>query len=297
LAHKGARRALRFRQYVCEEIDATLQSTLPRDTTIISGLPAPLSTGTRSARPGNQRLAGLRPPLDGQAGLRDRPRILVADDDAAIRTIIGRVLDASGFDAVVCRDGAEALQAFQSTDPALVILDMRMPGKDGLTVCGELRAGSAVPIVMLSGLEDEETAAAALDMGADDYVRKPFGVSELVARIHAILRRSGAGAMPEAGVLTTGNVSIDVEQRTVTYKGREVDLTRTEFGLLVYLLSNPSRVLTHDQILEKVWGTDFIGSRHVLRVCVNRLRKKFRDADALALEALNGVGYRLRKAA
>ena len=233
----------------------------------------------------------------GLTASRDRIQILVADDDAAIRTIISRTLDVHGFDVVVCRDGSEALQAFEASEPALVILDVRMPRIDGLAVCRELRAVSDVPIVMLTGLEDEATAAAALDIGADDYVRKPFGVNELVARIRAILRRSGADATPDCDVLRAGEVVIDIQKREVTYRGLEVDLTRTEFSLLVYLLRNPSRVLTHDQILEKVWGTDFIGSRHVLRVCVNRLRKKFSDANALSLEALNGVGYRLRKAA
>jgi DNA-binding response OmpR family regulator len=206
-------------------------------------------------------------------------------------------LEAHGFDAIICRDGTEALEAFEASEPALVILDVRMPRVDGLSICRELRLISDVPVLMLTGLEDESTAAEALDIGADDYVRKPFGVNELVARIRAILRRAAADSAPDLPVLRSGDIEIDTSMRVVTYKGREVDLTRTEFSLLVYLLNNQSRVLTHDQILEKVWGTDYIGSRHVLRTCVNRLRKRFSDANALSLEALNGVGYRLRKAA
>ena len=232
-----------------------------------------------------------------QTGSRDRPRILVVDDDPTIRLIVSRTLELNGFEAIVCSDGADALQAFAASEPALVILDVRMPRVDGLTVCRELRSGSDVPILMLTGMDDQAAAASALDMGADDYVRKPFGVTELVARIRALLRRSTAELMPNVGVLSTGDVSVDIHKRQVTYKGNEVTLTRTEFSLLVYLLSNQSNVLTHDQILEKVWGTDYVGSHHVLRVCINRLRNKFADANALSLEALSGVGYRLRKAA
>jgi two-component system response regulator RegX3 len=172
-----------------------------------------------------------------------------------------------------------------------------MPEVDGLTVCREIRADSKVPIIMLTGMEDESDAAAALEMGADDYIRKPFGTNELLARVRAILRRSGNEVLPDSGILSAGEVTVDVSEHTVQCRGVEVSLTRTEFNLLVYLLSNQNRVLTHDQILEKVWGPDYVGSHHVLRVCISRMRQKFGDANALAIEALSGVGYRLRRSA
>jgi two-component system, OmpR family, KDP operon response regulator KdpE len=223
--------------------------------------------------------------------------ILAADDDPAIRKIVSRVLELNDFSVVTCVNGAEALRVFAEEEPALVILDVRMPEVDGLTVCQEIRAESSVPIIMLTGMEDESQAAAALELGADDYIRKPFGTHELLARVRAILRRSGSETTPDSGVLTCGEITVDVAEHTVHCREEEVSLTRTEFSLLVYLLSNQSRVLTHDQILEKVWGPDYIGSHHVLRVCISRLRQKFADASDLAIEALSGVGYRLRKSA
>lgn len=228
---------------------------------------------------------------------RGRTRILAADDDPAIRRIVSRVLELNDFAVISCSNGAEALTAFAEEEPDLIILDVKMPEVDGLTVCREIRAESSVPIIMLTGMEDESDAAAALEMGADDYIRKPFGTNELLARVRAILRRSGADVIPDSGILVCGEVTVDVSQHTVHCRGVEVGLTRTEFNLLVYLLSNQNRVLTHDQILEKVWGPDYIGSHHVLRVCISRMRQKFGDANALAIEALSGVGYRLRRTA
>jgi DNA-binding response OmpR family regulator len=223
--------------------------------------------------------------------------ILTADDDPAIRKIVSRVLELNDFAVISCANGAEALSAFADDEPCLVILDVKMPEVDGLTVCREIRAESSVPIIMLTGMEDESDAAAALELGADDYIRKPFGTNELMARVRAILRRSGAEVLPDSGVLTCGDITADVGEHTVHYHEVEVSLTRTEFNLLVYLLSNQNRVLTHDQILEKVWGADYIGSHHVLRVCMSRLRQKFGDAESLPIEALSGVGYRLRRTA
>jgi two-component system, OmpR family, KDP operon response regulator KdpE len=233
----------------------------------------------------------------GSGKERGRRLILAADDDPAIRTIVSRTLELNDFVVVSCTNGEEALTAFATEVPDLVILDVMMPRVDGLTVCREIRAESSVPIIMLTGMEDETDAAAALEMGADDYIRKPFGTNELLARVRAILRRSAPEEVPASGILVAGDVTVDISQHTVQSHGAEVNLTRTEFNLLVYLLSNQNRVLTHDQILEKVWGPDYIGSHHVLRVCISRMRQKFGDASALAIEALSGVGYRLRRSA
>jgi DNA-binding response OmpR family regulator len=230
---------------------------------------------------------------------KDRGRFLIvaADDDPAIRKIVSRVLELNDFAVISCANGAEALRAFADEEPDLVILDVKMPEVDGLTVCQEIRAESKVPIIMLTGMEDESQAAAALELGADDYIRKPFGTNELLARVRAILRRSGVDAEPESGILTCGAIKVNIGEHTVFCGETEINLTRTEFSLLVYLLSNQNRILTHDQILEKVWGPDYIGSHHVLRVCISRLRQRFAEGNALAIEALSGVGYRLRHAA
>jgi DNA-binding response OmpR family regulator len=167
-----------------------------------------------------------------------------------------------------------------------------MPEIDGITVCEQLRSESDVPIVMLTSLEDESDAAAALEAGADDYIRKPFGANELMARLRAVLRRT----VPEQGKshIVAGDIHVDVRQHIVSFKGEEINLSKTEFALLTYLLSNPNRVLTHDQILERIWGSDYVGAHHVLRVCLSRLKQRFSDSSALSIESLAGVGYRIR---
>jgi len=226
--------------------------------------------------------------------MRNRLLVLTADDDPAIRRIVSRVLELNDFDVIACTNGSEALRAFEERQPQLVILDIRMPEIDGLTLCREIRADSDVPIIMLTALEDESDAAAALEAGADDYIRKPFGTNELLARIKAVLRRALPDVAASQETLHAGDITVDMLQHEVRYRGEEVKLSRTEFSLLVYLMRNPNRVLTQDQILERVWGSDYVGSHHVLRVCMSRLRQRFPGNDALPVESLPGVGYRLR---
>ncbi|HWO73016.1 MAG TPA: response regulator transcription factor [Dehalococcoidia bacterium] len=226
--------------------------------------------------------------------MRNRLLVLTADDDPAIRRIVSRVLELNGFDVIACSNGSEALRAFEEQQPQLVILDIRMPEVDGLTVCREIRAESDVPVIMLTALEDESDAAAALEAGADDYIRKPFGTNELLARIKAVLRRALPDVVGSKEILRAGDISVDMLQHEVRYGDEEIKLSRTEFSLLAYLLRNPNRVLTQDQILEQVWGPDYVGSHHVLRVCMSRLRQRFPDPNALPVESLAGVGYRLR---
>jgi DNA-binding response OmpR family regulator len=228
--------------------------------------------------------------------MRNQSTVLIADDDPAIRKILSRILQLNDFDVLVATDGSEALQAFEAGEPQLILLDIRMPAIDGLTVCRQIRDESDVPIIMLTSLDDESDAAAALEAGADDYVRKPFGTNELIARIKAVLRRA-APEQISAKLLQVGQLRVDLEQHLVSYAGEEVSVSRTEFALLAYLLGNQNRVLTHDQILERVWGADYIGSHHVLRVCMSRLRQRFDGPDALNIESIAGVGYRLRRTA
>jgi DNA-binding response OmpR family regulator len=225
--------------------------------------------------------------------MRNQLKVLIADDDPAIRKILTRVLELNDYAVVATTNGSEALQAFENEGPQLVILDIRMPEIDGITVCSQIREDSNVPIIILTSLEDESDAAKALEAGADDYIRKPFGANELIARLRAVMRRTMPGQAP-AQVLRYGDIVVDPDEHLATLQGEEVKLSRTEFGLLAYLLRNLNRVLTHDQILESVWGPDYVGSHHVLRVCISRLKQRFPEA-ALNIESLAGIGYRVRQ--
>ncbi len=222
--------------------------------------------------------------------------ILVADDDPSILTIVSRVLQLNSFFVVTCKDGRSALDLYDEIRPNMLILDVRMPKLDGITVCQRLRCRSDVPVIILTALEDESDAARALEAGADDYVRKPFGTDELVARVRAVLRRTGT-AVPSPTTIEAGPLIVDERQHVVTLNGIELELSRTEFFLLDFLIRNPNRVLTHDQLLEGVWGREYLGSHHLLRVAISRLRQKLTGSGCELIETLSGVGYRFRKRA
>lgn len=221
------------------------------------------------------------------------PSILVADDDQGILAIVSRVLQLNGFIPLTASNGAEALEMFRNVRPALVILDVRMPVKDGITVCREIRAVSETPIIMLTALEEETEVILALNEGADDYVRKPFAANELVARIRAVLRRSG-GEVERPERLQAGELVMDEASRTTSVAGREITITRTEFAVLSLLVRHKNRVLTHDQVLERVWGAEYVGNHHVLQVAISRIRQKLDASGAPEIENVAGVGYRLR---
>jgi DNA-binding response OmpR family regulator len=221
------------------------------------------------------------------------PRVIVADDDPGIRTILTRVLQLNGFEVGAVDNGSDALGLFERDEPTLLILDVRMPGMDGITLCSRIRASSNVPIIILTALEEEADAARALEAGADDYVRKPFGAAELVARVKAILRRSGT-ERPAREKLSAGPIILDEAEHVCFVNEEELVLSRTEFALLAFLIRNRNRVLTHDHILERVWGPEYVGSHHVLRVAMSRLRQRLEGVDANFIETLLGVGYRLK---
>jgi DNA-binding response OmpR family regulator len=225
---------------------------------------------------------------------RSQPTIVVADDDAGIGRIVSRVLELNNFTVIACCDGVEALNAIHEQPPALALLDIRMPGMDGISLCQQLRSESDLPVIMITALEDESDATNALEAGADDYIRKPFGTSELVARVKAVLRRTQFEFnTPE--LLRVGRLAVDEEQHIVSIDGEEILLSRTEFSLIAYLARNANRVLTHDQLLEKVWGPDYVGSNHLLRVTMSRLRQRLGDFDGTLIETLSGVGYRVKR--
>jgi DNA-binding response OmpR family regulator len=209
-----------------------------------------------------------------------------------VLVVVSRALQSSGFLVFTCGDGHEAVQLFHQLKPSLVVLDIRMPGMDGLTACRVIRSQSDVPIVMLTVLAHESDAAHALEMGADDYVRKPFGLDEFMARIKAVLRRTGAA--PGAERLVAGSLVVDEREHQVLLTGAELLLSRTEFSLLAFLVRNQSRILSHDQILERVWGPEYVGAHHVLRMTMSRLRQKLGGGNAPTIETLSGIGYRLK---
>ncbi len=220
--------------------------------------------------------------------------ILIADDDAAIVHVVSTILHLNGYFTYSCHDGGAVLDTFEEVQPRLLLLDVRMPVMDGISVCRQIRAVSDAPIVMLSVLDDQKDVARALDAGADDYVRKPFGAEELAARVNAVLRRSSAGAAGTE-VIEYGPLTLDAGRHIVRAEDDELALSATEFALLAYLMRNPDRVLTHDQILESIWGAEYVDSRHMLRVTMSRLRQKLHPSARTLIQTLPRVGYRFHR--
>jgi two-component system response regulator MtrA len=220
-----------------------------------------------------------------------RGRVLVVDDDTALAEMLGIVLRGEGFEPVFCADGGQALDAFRATRPDLVLLDLMLPGKDGIEVCRQIRTESGVPIVMLTAKTDTVDVVLGLESGADDYVMKPFKPKELVARVRARLRRTEDPA-PE--VLDIGDVSIDVAGHSVKRAGEPVSLTPLEFDLLVALARKPWQVFTREVLLEQVWGYRHAADTRLVNVHVQRLRSKVeKDPEHPEIVVtVRGVGYK-----
>ena len=222
-------------------------------------------------------------------------RILVAEDEAPLRDFISRNLRARGYCVSEASNGLEALALWETESPHLLVLDIMMPRMDGLEVCKRIRASSTMPIIVLTALDAEGDKVAALDLGADDYLTKPFGVEELLARVRASLRRTHWGEQPpEAGTRTYGSLEIDLEGHVVRREGADIRLTPTEFALLAQLVAHAGKVLTHRQLLQRVWGEEYGVEAEYLRVYMGRLRRKI-EADAANPRYLvtePGVGYR-----
>jgi two-component system, OmpR family, response regulator MtrA len=227
----------------------------------------------------------------GKEGLPARGRILVVDDDAPLAEMLSIVLRQEGFDSRICPHGDAALDEFRSYRPDLVLLDLMMPGKDGIDVCKEIRAESGVPIVMLTAKGDTVDVVVGLESGADDYIVKPFKPKELVARIRARVRRSDAGA---SEVLTVKDLSIDVAGHSVTRNGEPIALTPLEFDLLLCLARRPWQVFTREVLLEEVWGYQHAADTRLVNVHVQRLRSKVEhdpEHPEIVL-TVRGVGYK-----
>ncbi len=221
-------------------------------------------------------------------------RVLVVDDDETVRDVVRRYLEVAGFTVDMAGDGAEGLVKFSAHEPDLVVLDVMMPGINGLEVCKRLRQVSQVPIVMLTALGEEENRIAGLQLGADDYVTKPFSPKELALRVASVLRRARMPRPePAAAELVDGDLRLQMTARTATLGGRELPLTTREFDLLAFFLGHAGVAYSRADLLEKVWGWDF-GDQSTVTVHVRRLREKIErePAKPTRVATVWGVGYR-----
>ena len=220
--------------------------------------------------------------------------ILLVEDDPSIREVTALGLTAAGFGVATAADGAEGLERWRAERPDLVLLDVMLPRLDGLEVLRAIRREATTPVVMLTARADTIDVVVGLESGADDYVRKPFEMPELVARVRAALRRHQATGADEAAVLALGPLRIDTAGRTVTRDGLEVALTRTEFDLLAELAQHPGQVFTREVLLDHVWGYDYLGDSRLVDVAIGRLRAKV-EADAAnpsLVLTVRGAGYK-----
>jgi two-component system KDP operon response regulator KdpE len=220
--------------------------------------------------------------------------ILVVDDEPQIRRVLRATLSSRGYEIIDAKTGEEGIELARKDKPDLVLLDVNMPGMGGLEACREIRRGSNAPIIMLTVRNAERDKVAALDAGADDYVVKPFGIEELLARVRAALRRHGAGEA--LAPFETKDLSIDFERRSVRARGEDVHLTPKEFELLKLLIANQGKPLTHRRLLQAVWGPDYGEETENLRVVINQLRKKIESDPAHPKYILTEpwVGYRFQ---
>lgn len=226
-------------------------------------------------------------------------RILVVDDEPAVTDLLAYNLRKAHYDVLTAADGRTAIRLAQQDQPDLILLDLMIPEIDGLDVCRELRRTSGVPIIMITARGEEIDRVVGLEIGADDYVTKPFSVRELMARVKAVLRRAhtDSGEQETSALLHgPGGLVMDVERRIVSVADAPLELTRLEFDLLHRLLINSGRVLTRERLLEQAWGYEYVGDTRAVDSAVKRLRSKLREAlpEADCIESVRGVGYRIK---
>jgi two-component system response regulator RegX3 len=230
-----------------------------------------------------------------------RPKVLIAEDEESFVEALAIGLGREGFEVSIARDGQEALRLFDAGEPDLVLLDIMLPKLSGIDVCRTIRSRSSVPIIMVTAKGTEIDTVVGLEMGADDYVSKPYRLRELVARMRAVLRRAPHDAIgaagrdsDEANVVEISGVQLDTDRHRVFVRGNEVHLRRKEFELLALLMENPGRVLTRDTLIDRVWGADYVGDTKTLDVHIKRLRSHIEESPSspAIITTVRGVGYR-----
>ena len=243
-------------------------------------------------------------PLAGADGTASRVSVLLAEDEESFVDALVIGLGREGFDVTVATNGNDALTLFEETKPDLVLLDIMLPKLSGIDVCRAIRARSSVPIIMVTAKSTEIDTVVGLEVGADDYVTKPYRLRELVARMRAVLRRAPGGepaGAADAGddVVAVGDVVVDVDRHRVFVRGAEVHLRRKEFDLLALLIENAGRVLTRDTLIDRVWGTDYVGDTKTLDVHIKRLRGhvELDPSRPSLITTVRGVGYRFERPA
>lgn len=221
-------------------------------------------------------------------------RILLVEDEQALSEPLSFLLEREGYEVTVAEDGPAALAEFDRAGADLVLLDLMLPGIPGTEVCREIRTRSSVPIIMLTAKDSEVDIVVGLELGADDYVTKPYSTRELLARIRAVSRRHTDPSEGDDGVLTAGTVRMDIERHTVSVSGAVVNMPLKEFELLEFLLRNAGRVLTRGQLIDRVWGSDYFGDTKTLDVHIKRIRSRIEatPSDPTMLVTVRGLGYR-----
>jgi two-component system response regulator RegX3 len=220
--------------------------------------------------------------------------ILLVEDEIALSEPLSYLLEREGYEVTVAADGLTAVSEFDRTGADLILLDLMLPGLPGTEVCRQIRARSTVPIIMLTAKDSEVDIVVGLELGADDYVTKPYSTRELLARIRAVMRRRTDAGDDDDDVLTAGTVSMDIERHTVTVSGREIPMPLKEFELLELLMRNTGRVLTRGQLIDRVWGVDYFGDTKTLDVHIKRIRSRIEavPSEPTMLLTVRGLGYR-----
>lgn len=225
-----------------------------------------------------------------------KQKILIVDDDENIAELVSLYLTKECFDTKTVSDGLEAINVYEEYQPDLVLLDLMLPGLDGYQVCREIRTKSNVPIIMVSAKGEVFDKVLGLELGADDYIEKPFDTKELVARVKAVLRRfhtaQEPAATPETKVVEFPGLTVNLNNYSVTYNGNKVDMPPKELELLFFLTASPNQVFTREQLLENIWGYDYLGDTRTVDVHVKRLREKIKDTPNWKLATVWGIGYK-----
>lgn len=225
-------------------------------------------------------------------------RILVVEDEESLAEAISFLLSKEGFDVEIASTGPAAIELFEKTGADLILLDLMLPGLSGTEVCRQIRAKSPVPIIMLTAKDSEIDKVVGLELGADDYVTKPYSSRELIARIRAVLRRGEmVDSTIEVGILTVGPVRLDIDRHMISVNGLPISLPLKEFELLEFLMRNAGRVLTRMQLIDRVWGSDYVGDTKTLDVHIKRLRAKIEvdPANPELIQTVRGMGYKMEK--